>query len=150
MTSRLAALALLCVASSGTQALAADPVGAWAGSYRCGQGLTAGDLVIARSGPNGLRAVFHFFAHASNPGVPEGCFTLNGTIDNASGRISLRPGRWLVQPPGYVMAGLDGELDALSTSIDGTVIASGGMCADIHLRFAPTLPPARSACRIAP
>ena len=142
-------LAAAFLALSCTPALAADPTGAWSGTYSCGQGLTSGDLVIARSNAGSLQAVFHFFAHPSNPGVPEGCFSMFGAID-ANGHISLRPMRWIVQPPNYLMAGLEGEIDPLGTSIDGRVVAGAANCNDVHLRYTVSLPPARAACRVPP
>jgi hypothetical protein len=136
--------------SVSTAALAGDPVGAWIGTYRCAQGVTGGDLVIAADGAGGLRAVFHFFADATNPGVPEGCFTMSGALDAQGAHITLRPGAWIVRPPNFGMAGLEGDIDPLGTTIDGHVTGFGSACGAFHLRFTSLLPPARVGCRIAP
>jgi hypothetical protein len=138
-------IALLWIVS--TPALAGDPVGAWTGTYRCAQGLTDGDLVITRTPAGGLNAVFHFFADATNPGVPEGCFTMSGSLDTQGEHITLRPGAWLIRPPNYAMAGIDGQIDPLGTSIDGHITGFGSACGEIHLRFSPLVPTAPARCR---
>ena len=40
----------------------------------------------------------------ANPGVPSGEGTITGTY--SATRTDIRPGRWIRQPPGYVLVGL--------------------------------------------
>ncbi len=90
-----------------TSSAAADtPVltGTWTGSYICSQGLTGLRLVV-RAAPDGtLTGTFSFYALPANPGVPSGEGTITGTY--SATRTDIRPGRWIRQPPGYVLVGL--------------------------------------------
>ena len=99
----------------------AGPAGAWHGQYVCGQGLTALDLTIKEPSPGRLTALFHFAADPANPGVPEGCFSMAGRYDAASGAVRLDPGHWVMQPAGYVMVGLAGRLGREGRQIAGRV-----------------------------
>ena len=78
--------------------------GTWTGSYICSQGLTGLRLVV-RTGRDGtLTGTFSFYALPANPGVPSGEGTITGTY--SATRTDIRPGRWIRQPPGYVLVGL--------------------------------------------
>jgi hypothetical protein len=82
--------------------------GDWEGRYTCSQGLTGLDLKISRKGTS-LRATFNFYPLTSNPAVPVGSYTMTGTYHSAS-KIVLHGHKWILQPPGYVLVGLTGEI----------------------------------------
>jgi hypothetical protein len=97
--------------------------GTWVGSYTCSQGLTGMRLDIQAARNGSATATFSFYALPSNPGVPSGEFTMNGTY-SASG-MKLSPGNWIHQPPGYITAGLDaGPLTSNGKTLSGTVTDS--------------------------
>ncbi len=120
------------------------PIGAWRGTYTCLQGLTALDLSIRQAGHGRLKAVFRFGPLPSNPSTPTGCYVLAGTIDSASRHIVLRPRTWLDHPPGFVMVGMEGDLDS-STVLRGRIV-DNPFCSTFNLKrdTAPTM--AATAC----
>jgi hypothetical protein len=102
-----AGAALAAAVSHGSASPAADtPVltGTWTGSYICSQGLTGLRLVIRAAGDGTLAGTFSFYALPANPGVPSGEGTITGTY--SATRTDIRPGRWIRQPPVYVLVGL--------------------------------------------
>lgn len=120
--------------------------GTWEGSYACGQGDTALTLIL-RPGPNrgALDGLFHFHASAGNPGVPEGCFTMTGSVDGQSRQVSLAAGPWLLQPFGYVTVDLVGQLEPGGARLSGRVI--GPLCQGFKLRrVKASSAPIPSAC----
>jgi hypothetical protein len=127
-----ATVAGLALAASTTAATAAAApaahvsiAGGWEGSYTCGQGLTGLDLWIQPPGKHGsLSATLNFYPLTSNPSVPVGSFTMRGTYHSAS-RIDLQYRRWILEPSGYFMFSLSGELSG--SRFHGAVqIAPGG------------------------
>lgn len=119
--------------------------GTWEGSYRCDQGNTALILDLqpgARSGK--IEGLFYFHESADNPGVPQGCFAMAGSVDSRSREVRLTAGRWLLQPFGYVTVDLVGQLDLTGKRLSGRVI--GPLCRgyELHrLKSGPaTIPPA--------
>jgi hypothetical protein len=84
--------------------------GTWRGGYVCGQGHTALALTIEPRKDGTLSALFHFEAASDNPGVPTGCFEMQGRFDAATGRLALAQRRWLRRPPNYLMVDLEGQL----------------------------------------
>jgi hypothetical protein len=94
-------------------------------------------------GSGQISALLHFYADASNPGVPEGCFALRG-VEDSSGGFRLHPTQWLLQPADFGMAGLEGRIDFQSGTIDGVVDMPS--CGSFHgSRIAP-VPMRLSAC----
>jgi len=91
---------------STSPAAANTPVltGTWTGSYICSQGLTGLRLVVWAARDGTLTGTFSFYALPANPGVPSGEGTITGTY--SATRTDIRPGRWIRQPPGYVLVGL--------------------------------------------
>jgi hypothetical protein len=118
--------------------------GTWRGAYHCNQGNTALALSIEPRKDGTLSALFHFEAASDNPGVPTGCFEMEGRFDAASGRAELRPLRWVLRPPGYLMVGLEGVLSVEGARLEGRVAGPG--CTSFRLERAPG-PPAAEACR---
>jgi hypothetical protein len=111
-----------------------DPwyVGKWRGGYGCNQGLTGLTLTIAAAGEGQVSAVFEFYAHPDNPGVPSGSYRMAGTYED--GRLALEGTEWIEQPPGYVMVGYEGWSDGGvdPNRIYGTV--SGAGCSVFEMR----------------
>lgn len=138
---RLAALLVLLAAPAAAQ----DALrGTWRGAYHCNQGNTALALTIDARKDGTLTALFHFEAASDNPGVPTGCFAMEGSHDPATGRTELRPLNWVLRPGFYVMVGLDGVLSAEGDRIEGRVLGPG--CTAFRLERAPG-PAAAAACR---
>ena len=107
--------------------------GTWEGSYRCGQGNTA--LVLdLRPGqmPGAVDGLFYFHESTDNPGVPEGCFAMSGSVDRQRHQVTLSAGRWLLHPFGYVTVDLVGQLDPGGERLSGRVI--GPLCDAFELR----------------
>ena len=138
------AAAALLAAAIAVPALAQDPAGTWRGDYICGQGNTALALTIETRKDGGLSALFHFEAAPDNPGVPTGCFEMQGRFTPATGEVTLGALRWLRRPPNYVMVGLDGHLSADGIEIQGLVQGPG--CSFFRVARAPDAPSA-AACR---
>ncbi len=138
------AAALLAAVLLATPAAAQDPTGTWRGDYICGQGNTALALTIEARKDGGISALFHFEAAPDNPGVPTGCFEMQGRFSPATGQVTLGPQRWLRRPPNYVMVGLEGRLSDDGTEIQGMVQGPG--CSFFRVARAPDTPSA-AACR---
>jgi outer membrane protein OmpA-like peptidoglycan-associated protein len=96
-------------------------LGEWVGTYTCGQGLTGLTLTIAEATPTSARALFHFYADPSNPRVPTGCFTMDGSYDPADDQLRLTGQEWLLRPVGYQLVSFDGIVDAQGKRFDGIV-----------------------------
>ena len=94
--------------------------GRWKGTYTCGQGLTGFNLDISDEGGGAVSAVFSFGPVESNPGVPNGSYSMTGRLDPRS--LTLTPKAWIEQPSGYVMVGLVAELPGEDPDVlSGTV-----------------------------
>jgi hypothetical protein len=146
---RLVGLALILSVSQGAaRATSLPPIGLWQGTYHCAQGETALALQITAISPTRVQAVFYFYALASNPNVPPGCFSMQGRFDPASRQLELTPTRWLSQPPFYVWTGLSGTVVRGGTGLTGTI--QGPACTDFALKPSMVLPvpPAPPACRM--
>lgn len=98
--------------------------GNWAGTYTCTQGLTDLRLAIFQTTASRVTAVFKFSANSTNPGVPSGRYWMSGTYHRRSGKIVLRPSRWIKRPANYIMVGLSGDVADGNASISGTVLNS--------------------------
>jgi len=140
------ACALGASAGAGHAQPAPDPlIGAWVGTYTCAQGLTAVRITIAEASSSGARAMFHFHADPRNPQVPTGCYLMDGAYDPATRRVTLRAGRWIIRPFGYVGVDFLGTLDAAGTRLTGEVRGPG--CTAFELRKTAE-PPVGSGCSI--
>lgn len=103
-------------------------LGLWEGTYTCTQGLTGMRLRIRRSSDNGLEAVFRFFAHPSNPGVPSGAYLMKGTYTD-DGVLRLQGERWIRRPANYLMVDLVARIPVNRPSrISGTIESDGSSC----------------------
>ena len=115
-----------------TALTAADWAGTWRGTYECNQGATGLDLTITPIEKGGVTAIFSFHAVLFNPLVPSGEFAMEGELGPEPGRLHLRAGTWIVQPPDYVTVDLDGTYDEISKEYRGTVIGPG--CTSFRLQ----------------
>jgi hypothetical protein len=77
------------------------------GTYTCHQGSTNLELQILDTTNPGVEALFSF----SGLQMPSGRFFMRGGYDKSTGRMRLEPQRWIEQPPGWGMVGLDGTLN---------------------------------------
>jgi hypothetical protein len=98
--------------------------GNWSGTYTCSQGLTGLRLAIFQTTPSHVTAIFKFSPDDTNPGVPSGRYWMSGTYHRGSGKIVLRPSRWIKRPTNYLMVGLRGDAGDGNASISGTVLNS--------------------------
>ncbi|WP_433179877.1 protein kinase domain-containing protein [Actinoallomurus sp. CA-150999] len=103
-------------------------VGTWQGTYTCAQGLTNLQLVIGPSTTDGgVEATFNFSANPSNPSVPSGSYTMQGTF--VSRHLELRGERWINRPGAYEMVGLSADVpEDRPSRISGSVVADTGGC----------------------
>ena len=100
-----------------------DVAGRWKGTYTCAQGLTGFDLDISDEGGGAVSAIFSFGPVESNPGVPDGRYSMTGRLDPRS--LTLTPEAWIEKPAGYVMVGLVAELPGEDPEVlSGTVTGS--------------------------
>ena len=108
--------------------------GEWVGRYICNQGVTALHLTIQKTGAGkGVTATFNFGPPPENPDVPKGAYAMRGTYDPASRRIKLEGDRWINQPFGYLMVGLDGKVAQTGEKITGYIPDLLG-CTDFEVR----------------
>jgi outer membrane protein OmpA-like peptidoglycan-associated protein len=121
-------------------------IGAWTGTYVCRQGLTGVSLTIAEAAPGRARAMFHFYADPSNPGVPTGCTTMDGSYDPKVGTLRLNGRGWLLRPPSYQFVNFIGSVDAAGRHFSGRVEGPGCTSFQLQRGRAPAAPP---ACTIA-
>ena len=94
--------------------------GEWVGTYECPQGLTGVTLTISGNSAD-LDATFSFYAHPSNPDVPSGSFSMDGSL-GCGGNLVLFGRNWIVQPDGYNSLDITGSApaDGSSLSVDLT------------------------------
>ena len=113
---------------------AQEITGEWAGRYICNQGVTQLHLTIQKTGSGkGITATFSFGPPPENPDVPKGAYAMRGTYDPATRRMKLEGERWLKQPIGYVMVGLDGKVAQTGENITGYIPDLLG-CTDFEVR----------------
>lgn len=116
---------LLIVPLAASSQQSPNVAGNWSGTYTCAQGLTGLRLAIFQTTASRVTAVFKFSADSTNPGVPTGRYWMSGTYHRRSGKIVLRPSRWIKRPTNYVMVGLTGDVESGNSSISGRVLNSG-------------------------
>lgn len=118
-------------------------LGSWIGEYVCAQGVTRLHLNVAEATPDFVRAVFHFYESPRNPGVPTGCFTVAGRYSAKTRRIDLRPEKWLLKPPDYMMVGVSGRFAADGANFTGSVTGAPGCTRVTLLKWSepPSAPP---------
>ena len=119
-------------------ALAAE---AWEGVYDCPQGRTGLTLTLEPA-DTGVTALFHFYADPSNPGVPEGCFAMSGTLDPGTGRLELRAEQWLLRPYNYYTVDLTGWVSPDRQRLQGEIPSPGCTVFDLSRTVRPVhVPP---------
>jgi hypothetical protein len=124
---RLIAIAAL-TAAGVTTAIATAPqslTGTWIGDYVCPQGKTGLTLTIDKQSGPLFTGYFHFYPLPENDRPKEGCYAVSGTI-GVDGGINIVGGRWITQPPNYVVVDLKGAHDPREQSLAGNVISRLG------------------------
>jgi hypothetical protein len=109
--------------------------GTWAGSYVCPQGETGVRVSIASQSGSQFSGTFHFFPLPSNGRAKEGCYRVRGEIGSKA-EVTITAIRWISQPEGYVMVGLQGLFDAKLKTITGDVVPPadvGAVCTTFQL-----------------
>jgi hypothetical protein len=136
------------VPASSSPAVTEGVLGTWKGTYTCAQGLTGMTLTIAQSqgqsqseaqtSNGGINAVLDFYAVPSNPSVPSGSGTLQGTY--TAGNLTLTWQAFTGTPPGgYVGIDLKGSLSGSGSgsaqTLSGSVtpLSGGNACTTFSL-----------------
>jgi hypothetical protein len=103
-----------------------DVIGAYEGSYTCGQGNTRFRLEVRSDDDRVLTAVFTFFLPAGSPNPTSShAFRLQGPI-NANGETQLTPRAWETTPPaGWSMVGMTGRFDTGAGTFSGRIQGPG-------------------------
>ncbi|RYG34267.1 MAG: hypothetical protein EON93_08340 [Burkholderiales bacterium] len=113
---------------------AQDVTGDWSGRYICNQGVTAVHLIIQSAGkPGAITATFSFGPPPENPEVPKGTYVMRGKYESGERRLWLQGQRWIKQPFGYVMVGLDGRMSPDGDKIVGRIPDMDG-CTNFEVR----------------
>jgi hypothetical protein len=91
-----------------SNATAANFTGRLIGFYRCGQAATMLRLELTARSDGTLEGVLRF-GGANTPGIDDaiGTYAVSGTW--SASHFVLRPTRWMKQPAGYAMVGLEGD-----------------------------------------
>jgi hypothetical protein len=116
--------------------------GNWRGAYSCAIGKVGLELTLASApgadsaGRVPISGVFRFFPLPENPGVSAGRYEVSGTY--AAGSVVVAGQRWIAQPRGYVMVGLNGRIDGIGMA--GAVIGGGCSRFELHRQSAAQTP----------
>lgn len=130
------------VPASSSPAVTEGVFGTWKGTYTCAQGLTGMTLTItqgqvqSQTRNGGIDAVLDFYAVPSNPSVPSGVGTLQGTY--TAGNLTLTWQAFTGTPPGgYVGIDLKGSLSGsgAAQTLSGSVtpLSGGDACTTFSL-----------------
>lgn len=76
---------------------------------------------VAPTGKIAVSATFNFFAPASNPGLPEGSYAMEGTFNQDTGFLQLGGVEWLNRPANYEMVPLKGTIDSAREVFTGNI-----------------------------
>jgi hypothetical protein len=112
-----------------------SPSTIWNGEYICNQGLTQLQLRSYNATVEGASPlfIFQFGPDPSNPSVPNGAFTMLATLTwQPGGNFNASPLKWINQPEGYFMVGLNGRFSSDLTQISGKV--EGENCTGFRLQ----------------
>ena len=131
----------LALSLAATPALAGPET--WEGAYRCLQGVTGLSLHLERRASGRVRGHFHFYPLPSNPGIPEGCFEVEGMLGPDGAR--LRAGAWRTRPDGYVAVSIEGTVEA--GVLSGVIVDAPEGCGAVELVRLPAPGPLPAACR---
>ena len=114
--------------STGSSADATALTGEWQGRYTCNQGLTGLTLTLAGTTGGAVDAVFSFYPVDENPGVASGSFSMRGTYNSSTRRLTLNADEddWIERPSNYLTVDLDGTVSANLATYSGDVSGSAG------------------------
>jgi hypothetical protein len=106
----------------------------WRGKYNCRQGITALQLTIDVTGSGDASAIFAFGPHEANPGLPSGAYRMIGTVRELGTKLQVRlaPDRWIDQPDGYMMVGINADSDPARRRLTGWITDEG--CSGVEVR----------------
>lgn len=106
----------------------------WRGKYTCRQGVTALQLTIDVDAQGEATAVFDFGPHTGNPAIPSGSYRMLGTVRESGAKLQVRlqPDKWINQPEGYMMVGINADSDRERHRLTGWITDEG--CAGVELR----------------
>lgn len=119
---------------------------AWTGFYTCAQGQTGLTLTVEVGAGGAASALFHFYGNGfTTSKALEGCFSMTGRVDRATGHVDLQGEHWLLHPDGYVTVDLHGNIQSLDVTgrsdklnvMTGTVAGPG--CSEFFLTRSQTL-----------
>ncbi len=96
-----------------------SPVGAWSGTYACGQGTTGGTLAIERMKGDRFEGFFSFYPTPKNPYVPDGKYLVSGEYDADTMRILVNPGKWIKRPKDFYNTIMIGSFDPVAGTFSG-------------------------------
>lgn len=145
--SRVVLAGMLSVVVTGSAAAqGVELTGYWRGTYLCAQGLTGVNLTIRQRSGSAVDAVFHFNAVPQNPGVPTGCFRMQGRLSANAHEFSLTSDndQWIVRPDNYLVVNFHGLLSGDGRTMRGRVEGPG--CSDFDLQRLDEPPVAPAAC----
>jgi hypothetical protein len=74
-----------------------------------------------KTGKIAVSATFNFFGPASNPGLPEGSYAMEGTFNQDTGFLQLGGVQWLDRPANYEMVPLKGKIDSARKVFTGNI-----------------------------
>ena len=113
----------------------AQLAGTWTGTYTCNQGETALTLTLVDPAAGASR--FDFGATPSNPGVPNGSYTVTMSLDGTD--LVFSPLAWTNRPGVYEMVGLraPGPINSATTVLAGTVAYRGCTTFEVRRQVAP-------------
>jgi hypothetical protein len=92
------------------QSTARGYAGTWEGTYTAAQGTTR--VVVVIEALDSMRVTGHylFFADNSNPSVPTGHYTIEGTVDPGTGFLTVTGRKWIIRPKHYIFVGFSGGM----------------------------------------
>jgi hypothetical protein len=141
---RIPAVALISILMV-ADAAAESVTGVWEGLYVCPQGATRLRLSLNEGPSHTVEAVFAFSSPDAASRIPSGCFSLRGTHDPATGRMTLKQSDWIQQPEGWIMVDMEGWVDVTTGSYDGVIKTAGCSVFGVK-RSLQTTPDLKAAC----
>ncbi len=97
----------------------------YTGTYIHTQGLTALDFTVEKTSRNGeWHAVFSFYAHPDNPGVPSGSYQMIGKVverfNDGTVKVAFTGTEWISRPDNYYFVDFTGVFSADGKALTST------------------------------
>lgn len=106
--------------------------GIWSGIGKCGEVSFGVAISVVAGSDNTVSAMQTYYPLRARSDLKAGVLSMEGTIDRASGDLSLVPRDWLFQPEGHQGLGFQGKVDFDREEIVGQYTQEG--CDSIQLR----------------